>query len=76
MKSHLDSPMEPFLHEQLALRRLKELWAPVVKAWRWPLAALLLPIRGVELVRRVAPDRPPLLRVEWEKPDWTRPNIY
>jgi hypothetical protein len=65
------------LHEQIALRRLKPGHAPRIhwprprrlvglaaRALRW-CAAWLEP---VELVRQVAPDRPPIPRSEWEKP--------
>ncbi len=82
MKPAQNNPVDSILHEELALRRLKELGEPPAPppsapwVWLWPLEALLLSIRGAELVRQVAPGLPPQPRHEWEKQDFHRPNVY
>jgi hypothetical protein len=72
MKAQLkvEVSQEAFLHEQLALKRLRRSSSPKpVKSssLNWP-GWISLFLRPVELVREVAPGKPPLSREQWNPP--------
>jgi hypothetical protein len=61
MNTHvLKTSDQAVLHEQLALKRLKKILI-------LQLARLLWLAQRAELVREVAPGKPPLARHEWER---------